>query len=85
MKYLEKRIMMYLLAAVVLLTFIQCGEECQQSPRCLLSVSHANCPGTEVKYYYNNVWYTCMQYTWGECDGEAPFETLAECEKCYCK
>ena len=78
---------MYLLAAAVLPTLIQCdnGDDCLQSSRCQLFASHGNCPGTEVKYYYSNAFYTCMPYTWGECDGDAPFETLTECEKCYCK
>ena len=77
--------MIYLLAAVVLPTFIQCGKDCTPSPRCQLFASHGPCPGTSTKYYYSDVWFTCMEYTWGECDGVAPFETLAECEKCYCK
>ena len=76
---------MYVLAALTLSTFIQCDEECQQDIRCQKFSIHGHCPGTDVKYFYNSAWYTCMQYTWGECDGEAPFETLAECEKCYCK
>jgi hypothetical protein len=86
MTYLKKRIKLYLLAIVALLAFIQCGEDCQPSARCQYYAYHGNCPGTAVKYFYNSVSFVCVQYTWGECDGEAPFETLTECEKkCYCK
>ena len=76
---------MYWLVAVALPTFIQCGKDCQPSSRCQLFASHGNCPGTSVKYYYSSVSFVCVQYTWGECDAPAPFETLAECEECYCK
>ncbi len=77
---------MYLLAAVVLPTIIRCNGDCPQPARCQMSPNLLpHCPHSIDKYYYSSVWFTCLHYSWCEGDDAAPFETLAECEKCYCK
>jgi hypothetical protein len=51
------------------------------SERCNLKPESGSCKAMLDRYYYDAATNTCKRFTYGGCDGVAPFETMAECRK----
>jgi len=72
------------LSCTVLLS--SCRKDCTQATQCQLAPNVGPCNLAIPSYYYDKSQNKCLEFIWGGCLGERPFETKEACEQaCDCK
>lgn len=64
---------------------LSCKKDCVQDRKCQLEPNVGPCNLAIPSYYYDKSQNKCLEFIWGGCLGERPFETKEACEKeCDC-
>ena len=72
---------------LLMLSLIQCKDDCQRNDRCFLEPDPGPCYSFAAitKYYFDKEEKKCKPFTYGGCDGVVPFDTMEECKNgCLC-
>ena len=63
----------------------QCKKDCDRPAPCMEKPEVGPCRAIIPKYYFDEATGKCMEFNWGGCQGNVPFDTMVECEVCECK
>ena len=82
---MKTKISTWTVVLFLVLTLTQCKTDCIETDKCSLKPDSGPCKALIPKYYYDKGDKKCKEFSWGDCGGVVPFESMEECEKqCDC-